>query len=837
MGQSLELKITGLRTNPSPLDTKGGSLSQADNININSPNTAECRRGFTKYSDLFTVGSGKISSVFSFKDRIHAFYENTLSADDGSGTFSDYTGTFVVPDTEIGFRQATQQGALFFPTTAGVKRLDSLTGSPVDAGVPKGLNADYSLVSAGGDTITATSAVMYRIVWGYKDSNGKILLGSPSERVVATNSDADNSYDVTLTIYVPDGITTDYFYQIYRTANTGDNTIVPNEEAGLIYENNPTATDISNSYLTVTDQTPDSLIGATIYTAPTQEGILSSNGQPPYCKDMALYKNHMFYANCRTRHFLQLTMISVGDGSTISLQAGDIVTINSEAYTAVASGATHADGEFNVTTAGTVAGNIEATARDLIKAINLKTSNLTVYAYYTSGYDDLPGEFIIERRSLADTAFYAYITTDNTGEEHGNSFNPVLPEGVSTSVTSENDDAPNKVYVSKIQEPDAVPILNDFSFGSDQSNIIRAIALRDTLFIMKDDGTVWKLTGEDLGTFVVSKFDDTISIYGPKTAVVFNNQVFAMSSQGIVAISDSGIAVKSWDIEDKIIKYLSTDQYASFKTNAFAIAYESERKYIFCDGELKTWVYNSFTNVWTNWDRVEDAGVVNPVDNKLYLANRDGYIRKERKDYSQFDYADDSYAVTIVSSTGVATTTVEVSDTTNVAVGQSLNQGDYMFSRITAVETGGVLTVEDQFIWTDGAATVNDTIKCEMTWLPLYSDNPGMMKRFTELLVFFRDMNKNFTLTFKNNFDQATGEEVVITPTYTGNAYGALTYGEGVYGGGDSGSQEHRVFFPLGLQRALWALITFTTDRAFTKFSMNAASIIMNEYSQRFLKR
>ena len=59
MPQKVDLKITGLNTNPSELGNRPGSLSTAKNINIDSPNTATSRRGFKKYGALLEqTGSG-----------------------------------------------------------------------------------------------------------------------------------------------------------------------------------------------------------------------------------------------------------------------------------------------------------------------------------------------------------------------------------------------------------------------------------------------------------------------------------------------------------------------------------------------------------------------------------------------------------------------------------------------------------------------------------------------------------------------------------------------------------------------------------------------------------
>jgi hypothetical protein len=84
-------------------------------------------------------------------------------------------------------------------------------------------------------------------------------------------------------------------------------------ETGRGYNNTTAAThadgssvygsvDIYNTYVSFTDLQPDELLGADLYTNSTQQGILQSNDEPPLCRDMALYQNHMFYANTTGKH-------------------------------------------------------------------------------------------------------------------------------------------------------------------------------------------------------------------------------------------------------------------------------------------------------------------------------------------------------------------------------------------------------------------------------------------------------------------------------------------------------------------------------------------------------
>jgi len=76
--QQLALEFKGLKTNPSPLDLKPGSMSQAQNVNIDSPNTITCRRGFNQFGDA--IGDVDVCTrMFEYKDRIIQYRGNFVS--------------------------------------------------------------------------------------------------------------------------------------------------------------------------------------------------------------------------------------------------------------------------------------------------------------------------------------------------------------------------------------------------------------------------------------------------------------------------------------------------------------------------------------------------------------------------------------------------------------------------------------------------------------------------------------------------------------------------------------------------------------------------------------
>lgn len=273
--------------------------------------------------------------------------------------------------------------------------MDSYLSTPYAAGMAKALNVQASTTGASGFMANNTQ-VAYRVVWGRKDNNENLVLGAPSQRALVSNS-TGGTRDVSLTVTIPSTITVTDFIQVYRSGQSATSTTEPNDELYLVYEANPTAGELTARSLTFTDSTPDSLVGATLYTSPSQEGLLQANEQPPLASDLAFFKDSVFYSNIVGKQRLFLTVISVG--GTNGIQLDDTITIAGVTYTAKATEDV-ANRHYDLVTGGTPAQNIADTVDSLVRVINTNSSNTTVYAYVVSGYDDLPGKIVIEERAL-----------------------------------------------------------------------------------------------------------------------------------------------------------------------------------------------------------------------------------------------------------------------------------------------------------------------------------------------------------------------------------------------------------------------------------------------------
>lgn len=885
--QKLELQLKGLYTSPNNLSgIPQGALEIADNVVINTKNIIESRNGQTQYGDPFTVGSGQVNKVFNYASSLIANYDEKLAYDSGSGVWTDYSGTYIQPDPAYKMRSIEALRNFYFTTDQGIYKIDTLSGVPRKAGVVKALGGVGELDGTTG-WLVANSAVAYRLVWGYRDANNNLILGAPSQRLVVANATGDN-VDVELTWQIPDSITTEYFYQIYRSNGTLAAVDEPSDELQLVIEGNPTSGEITAKEFATTDITPYSLMRATLYTSPSQEGIENANYEPPFATDMDVFKGSAFYANIKQKQSLSIALISVdspslgylvdagvdthtnfildsitstadlrvgmravgtgiaADSVIVSIDSANQVTLD-KATTASATVSVEFQDRFsvggvdywgasagNVSTnsflvdvSGTPGQNINQTAVNLIQIINTSASNTTLYGYYISALDDLPGQILFEERSIGGSSFFATSTA-------GTSFSPPLPLADNT-VISDNDVRQNRVAISKPNQVEAVPVYTFFNVGSANFPIQRVVALRDGIFFFKQDG-IFRISGESFESFTLAPVDTTVTLKAPESAVAFNNQIFCFTTQGVCAVTDSGVQIMSVPIENALLQ-LSSEQYTNFSSASFGVAYESARQYMFFtvtqeDDTFATqaFVYNSLTESWTRWIMDRTCGVVNTSVNKLFMAQADtGQMMIERKSYTSDDYADEQYAVVISAIT--SDTTMTVVDASTITSGMTIVQG----SRVTYIEAvnGLTLTVASSTGFSAAAATVYTPIDNFIQWAPIDAENPGILKQFSEITLFFRNAAfREIDAGFAS--DASVGTQIVPLESTSGGGWGTFPWGAQPWGGVAGGQSAIRTYVLREKQRGHWITLNLRTQEAFTGFSLQGVSLIYNPMTSRF---
>lgn len=819
--ETVDLQPVGLWTYPNPLSAvPKGALTIAENLVLDRPHVLEPRRGINPIGPVFTAD---VNKLYGFQNQVIASYSNKLayySAD--FSTRTDYSGTYTAPTGAITIHSALANKNIYFTTSSGVKKLDSITGSITFAGAPAGLDGSGTVTGTG--WFTNNTQVAYRILFGYTDANGNLILGAPSQRIVVSNS-SGASKNVSLTFTLPAGLTTSWEYQIYRSPMSVDLNTEPNDECALVYTGNPTNTDLSNSFVTVIDTIDDSLKGAFIYTASSQQGIAQANYQPPIATDFCTFRNFTFYANTTSQQQFLITLVSVGSPG---LQLNDTITIAGITYTAKAT-ETITSAEFQLFTGGTPSQNITNTANSLVRVINRYSGSLT-YAYYQSGYSDLPGKIQLTERGIGGSAFT--VSSSRSGA--------FVPNVGLTTGTSTDLNNPNFVFISKFQQPEAVPLLQSIPVGAADKSILRIIALRDYILVFKQDG-VFQITGTDTTNFQALLVDSTTIIRGIETAVALNNKVFLFSQQTIISLTyNEGAILKSQPIKQDLLT-LSSPLYPGFDTASYGIAYESENKYIFGTVTNTTdtvatqfFVYNYLTDAWTQWifPFNQKTGFVNPLDNKLYFGSGDAnsrYLYQERKNYAVTDYADNSYSVTITGSSG---TTVNLASTTNVQVGFTLSESDTI-AIVTDVVDATTITVDRVATWINGPALVYTPIPLMFQFIPEPCGNPGVVKSFKEIHTIFSAVDfASVELGCSTDFS-VQQDTFTLIPKLVG--FGNQAWGNSPFGSGSTQLPKIiRGWVPIGQRKGHWIILTLNESLALTHFALDGFVIYYQNMSQKF---
>ena len=383
---------------------------------------------------------------------------------------------------------------------------------------------------------------------------------------------------------------------------------------------------------------------------------------------------------------------------------------------------------------------IDEQARSLVRVIN-GDSLSPVVAYYVSGADDLPGRIVLEAKSLVDDSFYVAVndpsiqdkyspelpltetitaitsgvqttiesaghglSTGNTVYIYGTDSTPQVTGAYTVTVldgdnftidftttvdgttgfwfldrvVSDNEATPNRLYFSKTDLPEAVPLLNFIDIGGGDEEISRIIALRDNLFALKQDG-VYIVTGSSAPNFGSRLIDSSVKIIAPDSAVVLNNRIYCLSDEGVVAITEAGAEVLSRPIENLILDVTNPD--VDFRLKSFGISYESDRAYLlFLPTDENSTVadqayrYNSITGTWTRWTTSATCGFVLENQDKIYIGDgKRAFVQEERKNRDRKDYSDRDFSALIVTDT-VVENTLTLGSLTDVEIGDVIEQ-------------------------------------------------------------------------------------------------------------------------------------------------------------------
>lgn len=507
-----------------------------------------------------------------------------------SGEVDRVSNVVTVVTTEPhGFKPAQQVYATFNAADTGAGEFDD--GLKEIASVPSGTSFTYAETDTDYESTAEASFTLGPAV-------GAVMVVLPKNSVGVVTCPAGT------------------LVRLYRSESTSSWQAVPSDDVYQVYEAKLTATDISNGYKLVADNTPEVLLGAPAYFSPSVEGMAGINDPPPLARDVTAFGDVVMLGHLTYPHRFEFRLLATSAAAGTGLQVGDTLTFarGVDTFTLDAVLVIPSDGEFTVFSGDTVARDIEATAQSLVQAINLATANTIVRASYVSDADDAPGIIFLEARDFSATA----ITVVSS---RGTVWAPYLLN-TGTAAASTQEIAPADVAFSKSGQPDAFPPLQRFTCGAQSRDLQRIIALREKVIVLKEDSAY--LVSGSWPNFRPDPLDDSCNFSLPNTAVAMDNQVFALSSIGVVAVSESGVAQMGSPITndfravieqgEKVKALVAAGNLGIHCLAAWACADELEHRYILASPaavgvpsatpttEQKVdniWVYNATGRAWS----------------------------------------------------------------------------------------------------------------------------------------------------------------------------------------------------------------------------------------------
>ena len=835
------LDSRGLYTYANPLGTQSpaGAMSIANNVNCDQIGITTTRRGFDYYSSQKLTN---IAKIFSYDNGLYASYDSgKFAKDNGAGTWTPYAGLTMLPPSSGFLHQMLAGGNSYFTTSNGIYKLSGSL-APAPAGSPQGLDTQVTVsgtISSG--FLNAQSQCAYKIVWGYTDDSNFMILGAPSypayasnTQVAGPNNNANTSVVFTIPPFVMASSGLPWFYQIYRTPNTGSLSVPPGNNYQLISQGSPVSGDFTNHYVTFSDTVIDSLLGAFLYTNDGQPGVGAPYGLPPLARSVAYFSNMAFYGNYATAQNVILTLISVG--ATSGIQTGDTFTIKDSgtgaAYTYTA-GSTNVPStrHFAVYTSGTISVNIQTTAQNLALIINRDPANTLFTMQYTSGYSDLPGQLQIFAHKLSQ-AYFSVTSSRST------CWSPTIPAS-GTAYASSSVSVQHGLQVSAIGMPESVPPANLLPVGSPNFPILGMLPVRTALLVFKGEEGVYQISGTSTANLSVTLLDSTAFIHGSETLVPLNNSSYFFTTQGVMLANESGCEIMSRDIQGDILALASSD-YPNFASLAFSIGYQSDNAYILFLQKNTTdtystlqYRYNWITQAWSTWDIPCTAAVVNPADDRLYLATPEGYILRERKRFTSDDYADQAEPITISS---VGTGTLTLSNSSGVNIGDNIYQttgpNTYTAWVVDNNVATGIIEVSSTDGFSAGAAYDVQAINSQITFMPTACGYPGFIKKFQTWNfefsnISFASCNASFTTDF------FPGSESVTLVPKQANTWGTFPWGTVPWGVTTPALQPISTYATKNTSLGHWVNASLQLQYAFSGFALSGYAIFYEFLGQR----
>lgn len=348
----------------------------------------------------------------------------------------------------------------------------------------------------------------------------------------------------------------------------------------------------------------------------------------------------------------------------------------------------------------------------------------------------------------------------------------------------ESDDYEKPVRFSKQGEPESCPLgYNLAERLPDGATVLRGRASpqNDRLYIFLEGGDVFEVSGT--APYTVRRFDGTAVLLAADSLKEHSGQLYGLTSQGVVAVSDAGVQIVGSDVEDDIEDTLALMEAADVDlATIFAVSDESERQYqlwLPVHGPVaQALVFSSLRGEWMGpWTGQRTCGLVFQGPRVLVFGDGErNQLRIERKSRTFTDFADDNLEF-IVDVDGLTAGVLAVTTDptlTGIGAGDVLEYGDGYF-RVLAVagpsdSAGGLITIDAPSadsdaigpIGEDDVVTVHKHIPVVLRWKPDSDDQPGLEKHWRQVQLHFKEYLVNeLTANFYDD-EHTTAQPVTV---------------------------------------------------------------------------
>lgn len=330
MADPVVLRCGGLMTDPNPhLTVEMGALRQAVDISLEWPGVATARPGLATFSGATKSSSQRPRAIYGYGSTpfLHTW--------DGASTYAiettaaTITGNATAIDRTLSWAQfAEARKALHYTSTTGPRVIESEAAS---ASRPSGVDMWYSSTDIG----TPSASSPY-IDWGI--NGGRWYFPTSALGTSFTTLAAGDDVEIYRSKISSGGGGVARYVRIVYVKKDGNGYIrrsPPSTNIWLVSAGTPpapspelylsqvvtlTSTDVSNGYFTIPDDlNTDDDLGASLYTAPSQNGLVASKAPPPRALAMAQFAGCMWYGNTVARHRLQGSL-RLAQGITGGLQ-------------------------------------------------------------------------------------------------------------------------------------------------------------------------------------------------------------------------------------------------------------------------------------------------------------------------------------------------------------------------------------------------------------------------------------------------------------------------------------------------------------------------------------